>query len=73
MKQTETTNKKQQPTVPSITEEFRKEIKWKQLPTGLYVVYFDGGGEVPQELSGAWTSIQKMQSAIENYKIKRGY
>lgn len=50
-----------------------KEFRCKQLPEGLYVIYFEGGGELPAELSGAWTSINKARIAIENYKTKRGY
>ncbi len=68
------TSRKQRPIVPTITEESnRKEFKWRQLPEGLYCVFFEGGGEVPQELTGTWTSVNKMLSAIENYKAKRGY
>ena len=45
----------------------RKDIKWKQLPTGLYTLYFEAGGELPKWLGGCYTSIQKAQSDIAKY------
>lgn len=70
------TKRNQRLTQTSTTEESnpeRKEFKWRRLPEGLYVIYFENGGELPAELEGTWTSITKVQAAIENYKVKRGY
>lgn len=55
-----------------VADKERKEFRWRQLPEGLYKISFVGGGEIPKELDGSWTSLVKLQSAIENYKVKRG-
>lgn len=34
-------------------------------------VYFEGGGEVPQELSGLFTSKGSASKAIEHYLVNR--
>jgi len=61
-------------TPQSTTEENNhRELKAQMLPDGLYCIYFEGGGELPPELSGRYTSVIKAQDAINNYKIKRGY
>lgn len=77
MSRIEMTRRSQRAIVPSTTEENKisgtKELKWKQLPAGLYAIYFEGGGELPAELSGTWTSVNKVMAAINNYKVKRGY
>ena len=35
--------------------------------TSHYKIKFEGGGEVPQELSGAYTSISMVDTAVFNY------
>lgn len=55
----------------SSEEKSVKEIKWRQLPHGLYAAFYVGGGELPPELCGTWTSINKIQKAIETYMKKR--
>lgn len=69
------TRPKSNPIPESTTEESkeRKELKWRMLPTGLYCLFFEGGGELPAELTGLYTSVHKITEAIDNYKIKRGY
>lgn len=49
-----------------------KELKTKRLPDGQSLkVYFEGGGEVPKELSGVYTSNRMAQAAIDAYLVKR--
>lgn len=39
--------------------------------TGLYAVAFEGGGELPQQLKCAFTSIGKAEKAIDDYNRKK--
>lgn len=53
------------------TETTQKTLKWKMLPQGLYVVFWEGGGEVPPELSGFFTSAHLIKRAITNYETRK--
>lgn len=60
----ETISLKQEPKVA-------KELKFRMLPEGLYIVFYEGGGELPQRLSGRYTSVFAAQAAIDNYKKEK--
>jgi len=48
-----------------------KELKVMQGPYGFYIKY-EGGGQLPDMLSGYYTGIKDANDAIESYKaIKR--
>lgn len=50
----------------------KKDILMRNRPgTAMIELYFDGGGEVPQCLSGAYTSEIAAKKAIEAYLTKR--
>ena len=38
---------------------------------GLYSVEYSSGGEVPDALKGRWTSMAKVEAAIENYMASK--
>lgn len=40
-------------------------------PKGLYFVRFEGGGEVPAELQGYWTSKAKLEDLAQAYMDSR--
>lgn len=39
--------------------------------SGLYFVRNDGGGPLPECLKGKFTTMQKLQTTIDNYRAKR--
>lgn len=46
-----------------------KELKIvKVVNSSLFGVKFDGGGKLPKELTGMWTSPAKAESAISEYQ-----
>ena len=50
----------------------RKELKIRiRNGTNHFEVYFEGGGEVPQILTGLYTTENFAQRAIETYKITK--
>lgn len=49
----------------------KKEIKFKQLPHGLWVVAWEGGGELPRELTGGFTNVYQIQKAIRAYEARK--
>jgi hypothetical protein len=49
-----------------------KELKVKLQPSGrMYSIYFEGGGELPKELEGAYTSPRTATASIASYLKKR--
>lgn len=48
-----------------------KEIKFRQLPHGLWVVAWEGGGELPRELRGGFTTVHQIQKAIKAYEARK--
>lgn len=49
-----------------------KELTTRLQPSGfLYEVFFEGGGEVPEELTGKFTSRSYARVAINSYLTKR--
>lgn len=55
----------------------KQEVKRKPLKVGrkhgtsLFEVYFEGGGELPKELKGMYTSPTVAQAAIDGYLANR--
>lgn len=58
----------QSQTLLSITAGSKKELKYRKLPEGLYVIFYEGGGELPAQLQGGYTSVFAVQKAIDAYK-----
>lgn len=50
-----------------IMEEPKKELKWRRLPNGLYSLFYEGGGELPDVLKGNYTSVFACTKAIDEY------
>lgn len=52
-----------------------KELKIRPHKAGpmMYEVYYEGGGELPRELSGLFTSPSFAQREIDLYKIRRSH
>lgn len=48
----------------------KKEFVVQRNDNGLYSIAYTAGGEVPDELKGLWTNINKATNAIDNYKLK---
>lgn len=48
-----------------------KDIQYRVLPTGLYQVEFSTGGQLPANLVGMFTSVEKLMSEVELYLAKR--
>ena len=49
-----------------------KELKTRMRPSSmLYEIYYEGGGEVPAELKGEYTSYRFTESAIKTYLVNR--
>lgn len=48
----------------------KKEFVVHRSDNGLYYISYTAGGEVPDELKGLWTNINKATNAIDNYKLK---
>lgn len=48
-----------------------KELKVKDAGFNSYVIYYEGGGEVPKVLQGRWTSHFFAERAIETYLTTR--
>lgn len=49
-----------------------KELKYKPTPEGnLFEVYYEGGGQLPDELSGRYNSHKAVQDAIQRYLSKK--
>ena len=48
-----------------------KEFVVKRSADGLYTISYTAGGEVPDELKGRWTGMQRAEAAIANYKIMK--
>lgn len=44
-----------------------KQLKYRMLDGGLYEIFYEGGGEVPDYLKGAFTSPIHCQRAIHKY------
>lgn len=44
-----------------------QEFKIKRIPNGLYVVYLEGGGCIPNALSGHYTNTFAATNAINNW------
>jgi hypothetical protein len=42
-----------------------KKLITERLPTGLYFVRFEGGGQLPEELKGKFTSISVLRNIAE--------
>ena len=38
---------------------------------GLYEVMYEGGGQLPEALSGAYTNVREAHKAIERYKTSK--
>ena len=52
---------------------YKKDFLFIPVPgTSFYRLGFDGGGELPLELSGRFTGKREAQKAIDNYKIFKG-
>lgn len=50
----------------------QKELKIRNRPEGyLYEIYYEGGGELPQELGGVFNSLSFAQNRINAYLAKR--
>lgn len=47
-----------------------KELVVSRHDNGLYVIGYTAGGEVPNELKGFYTNINKAINAVDNYKLK---
>ena len=47
-----------------------RPLKWRKLGIGLYQLFFEGGGEVPYEFSGLYTSLHAVNQAIEKHQLK---
>lgn len=52
---------------PKAKTEGSRTLKVRRLPAGLYEVYYEGGGVLPDVLDGKWTSIEKAQTMIKSY------
>ena len=49
-----------------------KELRLRLIPnTTLYEIYFYPGGEVPKELQGGFTSVDRANKEIEIYLAKK--
>ena len=53
------------------TSQETKNFSYKRLPVGVYKVYVQGGGVVPEELSGSWNRATLVDAAIAAYVAKR--
>lgn len=45
-------------------KDYVKSIIVERLPTGLYTLSFEGGGQLPRELQGKFTSIDKLRKLV---------
>jgi hypothetical protein len=50
-----------------ITEVKTKQLKSRRLPSGMYSLFYEGGGELPGVLTGSYTSLFQCQKAIDDY------
>lgn len=57
------------PTVDQRTKS--KEFVVEHEDTGLYVIKYTAGGEVPDTLKGRWTNLLRAEQAIENFQVTR--
>lgn len=49
----------------------QKVLKFRQLPHGLWMVYWEGGGEIPPELAGFFTTIHQIKKSIAAYEVRK--
>lgn len=47
-----------------------KQLAYRQLPVGLYEIFFPDGGEVCAEAKGLFTTLSHVQRVIDNYNIR---
>ena len=47
-------------------EKGEKLLQTERSPTGLYSVHFKGGGQLPSELTGKFTSIDSLRRTVVN-------
>ncbi len=60
-----------QPDVVGLTPT-RNVIRYRSVSSGapLYELYFGNGGELPESLSGQWTTKRDMVNAVKMYEFK---
>ena len=46
-----------------------KEMKPRQLPSGLYELFFPDGGDLPRYAQGGFTSLFEVQKIIEKFNL----
>jgi len=48
-----------------------KEIRIVQAKNGMFFAKYNGGGQMPAELSGLWTGEKDLQKRVDKYLEKR--
>jgi hypothetical protein len=53
--------------------ENKKELKFRSAGTmgSMIEIFYEGGGQVPEELTGLWTDRVRANNAIDLYRIRK--